>query len=47
MPFTAAWMDLEIIVLSEVSERQTSYDITYRWNLKKGYNEHLCRAEID
>ena len=35
MPFTAAWMDLEIIVLSEVSERQTSYDITYTWNLKK------------
>ena len=24
MPFAATWMDLEIIILSEVSERQTS-----------------------
>ena len=35
MPFAATWMDLEIIILSEVSQRQISYDITYMWNLKK------------
>ena len=37
MPFVATWMDLEIIILTEVSQtgRQTSYDITYTWNLKK------------
>ena len=35
MPFAATWMDLETIMQSEVSERQTSYDITYMWNLKK------------
>ena len=36
--FLATWMDLETIMQSEVSERQTSYDITYMWNLKKkGY----------
>ena len=37
MPFAATWMDLEIIILSEVSqrERQISYDTTYMWNLKK------------
>ena len=29
MPFAAIWMDLEIITLSEVSQRQMSYDITY------------------
>ena len=30
MPFAAAtWMDLETIILGEVSERQTSYAITY------------------
>ena len=30
MPFIAKWMELEIIMLSEVRcERQTSYDITY------------------
>jgi len=37
MSFAATWMDLEIIIASEVSERQTSYYITYMWNLKKGY----------
>ena len=36
MPFAAAtWMDLETIILGEVSERQTSYAITYMQNLKK------------
>ena len=35
MPFAATWMDLEIIILSEVSQRQIPYDITYRRNLKK------------
>ena len=33
MPFTATWMDLEIIILIE-RERQIPYDITYMWNLK-------------
>ena len=35
--FAATWMDLGITILSEVSERQTLYDIIYMWNLKKGY----------
>ena len=35
IPFSEIWMDLETIILSEVSERQTSYDNTYMWNLKK------------
>ena len=35
MPFAATWMDLEMIMLSEVRERQISYNITYMWNLKK------------
>ena len=30
MPFVAPWMDLEIIILSEVSQKKTNpYDITY------------------
>ena len=37
MPFAATWIDVEIIILSEVSGRQTAYDITSMWNLKKGY----------
>ena len=38
MPFAAIWMDLEIIILSEVNQRQISYDITYMWNIKKYSN---------
>ena len=34
MSFAATWMDLDIITLSEVREKQTPYDITYMWNLK-------------
>ena len=37
MPFAATWMDLEMVILSEVSdrERQILYDIVYMWNLNK------------
>ena len=34
MPVPAKWMDLEIIILSEVNQ---TYDITYMWNLQKWY----------
>ena len=34
-PFTATWMDWEIIILSEVRQRYISYGITYKWNLIK------------
>ena len=40
MSIALAWVDIEIIILSSSysdSERQISYDITYMWNLKKGY----------
>ena len=46
--FAATWIDLEIIILSEVSQRQISYDITYIWNLKKNNtNELIYKTEID
>ena len=37
MSFAATWMDLEIIILNEVSqtEKDKYYDITYTWNLNK------------
>ena len=41
MPFVVTGMDLEIIILSEISQRQISYDITYMWNLKYDTKEHI------
>ena len=41
MPFAATLMDLEIIILREVSERKISYDISYMWNLKKMIHMNL------
>ena len=36
MPFTATWMDLEIIILCEVSqiEKDKYHMIAHMWNLK-------------
>ena len=38
MPFAATWMDLEIVILSEVIQTQKDkyHDIPYMWTLKKG-----------
>ena len=47
MSFAATWMALEIIILSEVSQRQISYSIIYMWNLKNGTNELIYKTEID
>ena len=47
MPFAARQTDLEIIILSEVSQRQISYDTTYMWNLKYDTNELIYKTEID
>ena len=35
MAFAATWMDPEIFILTEVRERQISYDIAYVQNLQK------------
>ena len=38
MPFAATWMNLEIIILSEVSQTKTNITCnTYMWNLKRRY----------
>ena len=37
MPFTAIWIDLGTIILSEVNQTKTIYDILYMWNLKIWY----------
>ena len=45
MPFSATWMDLEISILSEVSQTKTNiYDFAYIWNLKY---DQIYKTEID
>ena len=48
MPFTAIQMQLQIIILSEVSQKRKDilYDITYMWNLKYGKSERIYKTEI-
>ena len=36
MPFATTWMDLKVVILSEVRKRQISCDITLYVNLKNG-----------
>ena len=50
MSFAAVWMDLDIIILNEVSkkkDRQIPYDITYTWNLNYDTNEFIYETETD
>jgi len=49
MPFAATWMQLEIIILSEVSqtEKDKYHDITHTRNLKYNPNELICETETD
>ena len=43
MPFAATWMDLEVVILSEVSqtEKDKYHMISLIRNLKKGYRASL------
>ena len=45
MPFAATWIDLEIIILSEVSQTEKDKHITYMWNLKNNTNEFIYKTE--
>ena len=51
MPFAATWMDLEILILSEVFQTEKDkYDIACMWNLKekeKDTNELISKTERD
>ena len=44
-PSAATWMDLEIIILSEVWQGNTN--ITYMWNLKYDRNELIYETDTD
>ena len=47
MPLAATWMDLEVIVLSNVSQKgKGRHHITYiMWNLKHGTNELVYKQK--
>ena len=47
MPFATTWMDLETVILSEVSQREILYDITYMWNFKNDTNELNYKTETN
>ena len=45
MPFAATWIDLEIIILSEVRERQVSYYSTYVKSKNSDTNELIYKEK--
>ena len=49
MPFAATWMDLEIIILSEVCQTEKDIYITHMWNLilKNYTNARIYKTETD
>ena len=51
MPFAATWMDLDIFILSEVSqtEKDKYMNISYMWNLKNknDTNELIVKTRTD
>ena len=47
MSFAAMWIDLKVIILSKVSQRQISYNISYMQNLKYDTNELIYKTETD
>ena len=46
IPFSAIWIGPEIIILSEIRQKQILYDTSYMWNLKKkDKNQHIFKTE--
>ena len=47
LPFATMWVELECIMLSEISqvrERQIPFDFTHMWNLRNKIDEHMGRG---
>ena len=49
LPFATTWMNLEDIMLSEISqtERQILYDLTNMWNLKKTLKSQTQKQRVE
>ena len=45
MPLAATWMELENLILSEMSQKDKYHMISHNWNLISSTNEHLHRKE--
>ena len=47
LPFATTWMQLEILILSEVNqeEKDKYHMISHMWNLKYGANEPIGKTE--
>ena len=49
MPFAGKWMNLEIIILREISwteKEKYHYDIFYMWNLKKKKKKNMIQKNL-
>ena len=47
IPFAATWIEQEIIILSEVSQKEKDkYDILYMWNLKYDTSELIYETDL-
>ena len=49
MPFAATWMQLEIIILNGVSQKEKDkcHMISHMWNLKYDTNESIYETETE
>ena len=49
MPFVVIWIDLEVIILSELSQTETDkyHDTAYMRNQKSDTNELIYKTETD
>ena len=47
MPFSATWMDLEIFILSEVTQRKTNIIWYHLYVEIYDINELICETETD
>jgi len=47
MPFAATWMQLEIIILSEINQKEKDKYHIYTWDLKYDTNSLVLETETD